>query len=194
MGRLLPFAALYLVLASAFTALWEADVTRAASSAGCRTVEARIHDEAVFGHLSGRTAADLLARRAERVGFRGIKIEDDGCGDYEVEIDGAPKASRASFTAEAARAGFQVTFEQLAPPLRYQPGQVIGVFAQMRSLAAANTLVQRLASRGFRYLDIAFTQGRWLVVMPEVPVNAAGSISAEVRKAGFRIVFRTGAH
>jgi hypothetical protein len=154
----------------------------------------RQHNEAVFGHFASRADALKLKARAKALGFQGIKIEDDGCGDFEVEIDGADtQADRTSFANEAARAGFQVTFEQTAPPMAYQQGHVVGIFAAKRTLAEANTLMQRLATVGFRYIDIARTPTRWLVVMPQVPVKQALSIVREVSTAGFRITFRSGA-
>ena len=137
-------------------------------------------------------SAEKAHARAE--GFQGIKVEDDGCGDFEVEIDGADRgADRSSFANEAARAGFQVTFEQTLPPMAFKQGQVVGIFAAKRTLDEANVLMQRLAPIGFRYIDIARSPTRWLVVMPQVPVKQALSIAREVSTAGFRITFRPGA-
>jgi hypothetical protein len=94
----------------------------AARGAGCRTAEVQVHNEAVFGHFATLAGAKALEKRAEAVSFQGIKIENDGCGDYEVEIDGADRvADRVSFAAEAQKAGFQVTFEQTRPPLERKP-------------------------------------------------------------------------
>ena len=122
----------------------------------CPTAEVRQHDEAVFGHFANRADALKLKARARAKGFQGIKVEDDGCGDFEVEIDGADReADRSSFANEASRAGFQVTFEQTLPPMAFKQGQVVGIFAAKRTLAEANALMQRLAPIGFRYIDIA---------------------------------------
>ena len=160
----------------------------------CRTAEVRQHDEAVFGHFANRADALKLKVRARAKGFQGIKVEDDGCGDFEVEIDGADReADRSSFANEASRAGFEVTFEQTLPPMAFKQGQVVGIFAAKRTLAEANVLMQRLAPIGFRYIDIARSPTRWLVVMPQVPVKQALSIAREVSTAGFRITFRPGA-
>ena len=164
----------------------------AAPLASCRTAEVQVHDEAVFGHFATPGPAKALAKRAGALGFQGIKIEDDGCGDYEVEIDGADRsADRASFAAEAQKAGFPVTFEQMAPPLALKPGWTYGVLGTFRSIAAANTLSWRLAAVNFRYIDIAYQNKKWLVVMPAVPLKAALSIAAEVHKAGFHIAFQS---
>jgi hypothetical protein len=159
--------------------------------AGCTTPEVRTHNEAVFGHFSTRAAAVAYARKPRAQGFQGIKIEDDGCGDFEVEIDGADtQQQRSSFAAEAAKAGFQVTFEQRGEPMQPAPNEVVGVFASKTSLAAANALAWKLAAPGFRYIDIVPSGRRWLVVMPQVPVRAALSIAKEVAKTGFHIQFR----
>ena len=162
--------------------------------AACQTVEKRIHTEAVFGHFSSRAQGLALARRARKVGFKGIKIEDEGCGDFEVEIDGADKlADRTSFAREAQKAGFPVTFEQTGPPTQPPAGQAFGTFARLRTIGAANILAGRLASSGFRYIEIVRIGGTWAVVLPQVPVRNALSIAAEAHRAGFRIALK-GAH
>jgi len=177
------------ISAAGSTAAWAAT-----GEPACRTAEVREHDEAVFGHFANRADALKLKAGARAKGFQGIKVEDDGCGDFEVEIDGADRgADRSSFANEAARAGFQVTFEQTLPPMAFKQGQVVGIFAAKRTLAEANVLMQRLAPIGFRYIDIARSPTRWLVVMPQVPVKQALSIAREVSTAGFQITFRPGA-
>jgi hypothetical protein len=184
-----------LLLAFPLVAIVAASVagTASAASAGsCRTNPPRVHDRAVFGHFSTLAAAKALASSAKKVDFSGIKIENEGCGDFEVEIDGADKpADRGSFAVEAARAGFEVTFQQTAPPLTKTPTSTYGVFATFGNITAANKLALRLAALSFRYIDIAYLNGKWLVVMPQVPVKAALSIAAEVHKAGFHIAFQS---
>src|SRR5438309_5355175 len=97
----------------------------AAVSPSCETSEVRVHDEAGFGHFSTSGTAKRLKARAVAQGFAGLKIENEGCGDFELEIDGADtQAQRTSFAHEALRAGFPVTFEQTAPPLQYRAGEV----------------------------------------------------------------------
>jgi hypothetical protein len=183
----LPFAALAGAMASALPG-----TSAAVTGAGCRTAEVQVHDEAVFGHFATLAAAKALKKRAASVGFHGIKIENDGCGDYEVEIDGADtSAVRSSFAAEAHKAGFEVTFEQTGPPLKPPPGQTYGVFGTFTNITAANKLSLRIAGAGFRYIDIAYANRKWLVVMPQVPIKAALSIAAEAHKAGFHIAFQS---
>jgi len=134
----------------------------------CVTPEVRVHNEAVFGHFSTLAAAKKLKARAAKFGFQGIKIENEGCGDFEVEI------------------------EQTAPPMQYQQGQVIGVFGQFRTVSAANALMMRLSLSGFLFIDLGREGNHWLVVMPQVPVKHALSIAKEAASAGFHVQFRPG--
>jgi hypothetical protein len=165
----------------------------ALAAAACRAPETRAHDEAVFGHFATRGAAVAYMRKPRGLGFQGIKIENDGCGDFEVEIDGADtQQQRSSFGAEAAKSGFHVTFEQRGEPLQPAPNQVVGVFSSFPSVTGANAYAWKLASQGFAYIDVVPSGRRWLVVMPQVPVRSALSIAQEVAKAGFRIQFRHG--
>src|SRR5260370_1787837 len=123
----------------------------AGSGATCQIAEQRTHDEAVFGHFASRGQGLALAARARKLGFQGIKIEDEGCGDFEVEIDGADKgADRGSFAQEARKAGFEVTFEQTGPPMSPPSGQVVGIFGHTSTVAAANRLAGPLAAVNFR--------------------------------------------
>ena len=134
-----------------------------------------------------------MMKRARQVAFIGLKIEDDGCGDFEVEIDGADTdQQRGSVAKEAARAGFQLTFEQTGDPLHPPRGQVVGVIARTRTVDRANALAQRLATLNFRYLDVVRAGGRWLVVMPQVPVKSALLIAREIASAGYHIQFEPG--
>jgi hypothetical protein len=159
--------------------------------AGCATPEVKQHNEAVFGHFASAGAARAYSRRPAALGFQGLKIEDDGCGDWELEIDGADTAKqRASFSAEATKAGFHISFEQTGDPLDPPAGQVVGVIGRKASVTAANALLWKLVSHGWQYLDIAYSGGKWLVVMPQVPVKNALSIAQEVAKAGFHIQFQ----
>ena len=127
----------------------------AAAPAACVAAEVRVHNEAVFGHYATLTAAKALKTRAAAIGFKGIKIENEGCGDFEVEIDGADRqADRMSFAREAAHAGYSVTFEQTAPPMQPAAGQVVGVFARKRTVGEANALLAKLSHAGFLFLDL----------------------------------------
>lgn len=159
--------------------------------ASCPAPEVRQHDEAVFGHFASAAAASTYGRRAKRLGFQGLKVENEGCGDWELEIDGADTArQRASFSAEATKAGFHISFEQTGDPLSPPAGQVVGVIARKSTVTAANALVWNLVDRGWQYLDVVYSGGKWFVVMPQVPVKAALSIARELSKAGFHIQFQ----
>jgi hypothetical protein len=159
--------------------------------AGCTAPEVRTHNEAVFGHFDTRAAATAFARTPRRAGFQGLKVEDEGCGDFELEIDGADtEQQRSSFSAEAAKAGFQVTFEQRGEPMQPGKNEVVGILGSKTTVTGANALARKLATANFRYIDIVPWGTRWLVVMPQVPVRDALSIAKEVATAGFRIHFR----
>jgi len=185
--RILLAAAL--VVAAGFAA----HVGGAARAACGPSNEVKAHDEIVFGHFATLRAARALKARAVKVGFQGLKIEADDCGDYELEADGADtQQQRGSFANEARRAGFQVTFEQIADPMAYHPGQVVGTFAHFSTVTAANALMQKLATINFRYIDLVHRGTRWLVVMPQVPVKNALPIAHEVAAAGYHIQFQPG--
>lgn len=192
MRRRLPLIALVAVAVATIAAGAQA-ARKVTGEPSCRTNETRQHNEAVFGHFATRAAAARLRAAAAKLGFQGIKIEDDGCGDFEVEIDGADRqADRSSFADEARKAGFPVTFEQTAPPMEYRQGQVVGILASKVTIAEANALMRKLSLHGFLYIDLARTATRWLVVMPQVPVKHALGIAHEVATVGFRITFRPG--
>jgi hypothetical protein len=177
-----------LAVAAAAAAL--SSTARAAPPA-CVKPEVRQHNEAVFGHFATLAAAKKLMKQARAQGFQGLKVENEGCGDFELEIDGADtQKDRDSFAKEAVSGGFQVTFEQTGPPMQPPPGQVVGVFARKRTVADANALMWRLAAANFRYIDLVADGTTWLVVMPQVPVKHALSIAHEVATAGFHIAFR----
>jgi hypothetical protein len=160
--------------------------------AGCQAQEVRQHDEAVFGHFASAAAATAYARRPKSLGFQGLKVENEGCGDWELEIDGADTArQRASFSSEATKAGFHISFEQTGDPLTPPAGQVVGVIGRAASVTAANALAWKLVRHGWQYVDIVPSGGAWLVVMPQVPVKAALSIARELAKAGFHVQFQS---
>ena len=180
-----------LLLALPLAALAVAAAPAGASQAKtCRIDVVHHHDQAVFGHFPTLALAKAYKKKAAALGFAGLKIENDGCGDFEVMIDGADNpADRGSFSVEAQRAGFPVWFRQLGPVLGKSKGRTYGVFDTFGTLTAANALAWRLATANFRYIDIAYANGKWLVVMPQVPIKNALSIAQEVHKAGFHIAF-----
>lgn len=160
----------------------------------CRTPETRVHDEVVFGHFATHAGAAALRKHAASMGYKGMKIENEGCSDFEVEIDGADtQRQRSSFANEAAKSGLAITFEQQAPPMAFQQGEVVGILGRLKTLPEANALMQRLAKASFRYIDLLPSGRQWLVIMPQVPVKASLSIAKEVASAGFHIHFQPGA-
>ncbi len=94
------------------------DFRREASQAGFPVeIECRSHPvegglAAVFGHRPTRKAALRLQAKAEHVGFRGLRVLQDGCDDWEVDLYGMKtRAQRHEIAAEARRAGFRIVFE-----------------------------------------------------------------------------------
>jgi hypothetical protein len=81
------------------------------------TLECRSHRvegglAAVFGHRRTRGAAIRLQRDAAAVGFQGLRVQQDKCGDWEVDLYGLKTpAQRRDFVREARGAGFRVRFE-----------------------------------------------------------------------------------
>lgn len=158
---------------------------------GCQTPEVRTHNEAVFGHFATLAEAKAFAKKPRALGFQGIKIENDGCGDFEVEIDGADnERDRSSFAAEAAKSGYWITFEQRGDPLHPPAGQLYGIFTRKRTLADANAYAWLLARAGYRFIEVVPIGNTWAVVLPQVPTKNALSIAKEAAKAGFHIRFR----
>lgn len=167
-----------------------AAVAAAAAMTCVRTHEARVHDEAVFGHFSTLAGARREVAKARRVKFQGLTIQNEGCGDWKVYIGGADtQQQRASFAAEASKAGFPITFEQTGEPLQPPHGQVYGIFGSRATIGAANALSWRLARVDFNYIEIVRVGARWQVVMPQVPVKSALSIAREAARAGFHLQF-----
>jgi hypothetical protein len=90
-----------------------------ATSVGYRVrIECRSHPSmgglaAVFGHRRTKRAALRLQARAERLGFPGLQVQQDSCGDWEVDLYGLKTAAqRREFKAEAASVGFHIVFER----------------------------------------------------------------------------------
>jgi hypothetical protein len=78
----------------------------------CRSRMSEGGVNAVFGHRRSKAAAETLLARAEAVGFRGLDVQQDRCGDWEVDLAGLQTvAQRRAFQREARQAGFRVRFE-----------------------------------------------------------------------------------
>jgi hypothetical protein len=67
---------------------------------------------AVFGHRRTRRAALRLRAEAEHVGFPGLRVQQDHCHDWEVDLYGLKTAAqRHEFAREARRVGFHIVYE-----------------------------------------------------------------------------------
>jgi hypothetical protein len=154
-----------------------------ARTASCRTRDTSRDVEAVFGHFPSRVDAEQFRAIAEHRGFKGFTIENDGCGDFELQSDAITQAQRTAFAREAEISKIQVTWELPAPPDRRRPGKVVAVFGTRSTIAAANTLAWQVAGYGFRYIDIAYAPGAWRVVQPGIPVAQEAAFRAEVARS-----------
>jgi hypothetical protein len=79
----------------------------------CRSHPAEGGLAAVFGHRRTHEAALRLRAKAERLGFLGLKVQQDRCNDWEVDLYGLQTAEqRREFVREARSVGFHIVYEQ----------------------------------------------------------------------------------
>ncbi len=72
--------------------------------------------DAVFGRFRDTGQAASRLRRATELGFQGLKLEPDGCGDVKVVLEDVPSlAVGRELVAEAARVHLQVVLERPNP-------------------------------------------------------------------------------
>jgi hypothetical protein len=78
----------------------------------CRSGPYRGGLAAVFGHRRSHRAAVVLMRDATAKGFQNLQVQQDRCGDWEVDLYGADTAKqRVQLRREAATAGYRLRFE-----------------------------------------------------------------------------------
>jgi hypothetical protein len=78
----------------------------------CRTQAPTGGLNAVFGHRRTKRAAQKLAGRLNAVGFLGVDVRQDRCGDWEVDLEGLKTAAqRREVRREARSVGFHIRFE-----------------------------------------------------------------------------------
>jgi hypothetical protein len=67
---------------------------------------------AVLGHRGTRRAALQLRAHAEHLGFLGLRVQQDRCNDWEVDLYGLKTSEqRREFAREARRVGFHIVYE-----------------------------------------------------------------------------------
>jgi hypothetical protein len=72
--------------------------------------------EAVFGRYDHRPDAEARLNRVLAAGFKGSKIEPDGCGRLKVDVTGIPNLAVGNdFLAEARKVRIDATLEQAVP-------------------------------------------------------------------------------
>jgi hypothetical protein len=78
----------------------------------CRSQPVRGGLAAVFGHRRSHRGAVVLMRAATASGFHNLHVQQDRCGDWEVDLYGVDTAKqRRALRREAATAGYRLTFE-----------------------------------------------------------------------------------
>ena len=72
--------------------------------------------EAVFGRYDHRPDAEARLQRILAAGFKGSKIEPDGCGRLKVDVGGIPNLAVGNdLLAEARKVGIAATLERAVP-------------------------------------------------------------------------------
>jgi hypothetical protein len=149
--------------------------------------------EAVFGHDSSSAGAEALRARLVASFFQNATLEQDGCGDIEVEVPGGAgldtEAQRKDFLIEARQQHFTVHFEA---PCCYTTKTLAkgwyASFGKRSTLEAATALELRALSVRFSHLEIERTgPSSYVVVLPGGAgfATAAGraSFAAEARSS-----------
>lgn len=78
----------------------------------CRSHPAGGGLAAVFGHRPTYQGAVRLRAKAERLGFLGLKVQQDRCHDWEVDLYGLQTPEqRREFAKEARSVGFHIVYE-----------------------------------------------------------------------------------
>jgi hypothetical protein len=78
----------------------------------CRSHPAEGGLAAVFGHRRTRRAALQLRAKAEHLGFLGLRVQQDRCNDWEVDLYGLKTPEqRRGFAKETRRVGFHIVYE-----------------------------------------------------------------------------------
>jgi hypothetical protein len=116
-ARVLPWAIL-LISALAYPLAVAADGgARFPQRAECRhPAKTEGNLEAVFGRFRSRTRAAPVLRHALEVGFKGTRIESDGCGLLKVTLPGIPTLRVGhEFITEARGVGFNPRLEHGKP-------------------------------------------------------------------------------
>jgi hypothetical protein len=147
---------------------------------------------AVFGRRPSTAEAEQLKAEAERVGFRGLVVQQRGCDDYAVVLEGLHSMRQAGeFQHEAAGAGFKVQIECRSHPVE---GGLAAVFGHRPTRRAALNLRAQAERLGFNGLEVQQDLCHdWEVDLYGLNTRAQRrSFAAQAKRAGFDIVFELG--
>lgn len=147
---------------------------------------------AVFGRRRSTAEAEQLAADAERVGFRGLVVQQRGCNDFAVVLPGLQNMRQAGeFRREAAGAGFGVKIECRSHPVA---GGLAAVFGHRRTRRAALHLRAQAERVGFKGLQVQQDRCQdWEVDLYGLNTRAQRrDFAAQAKRAGFDVVFELG--
>jgi cell division septation protein DedD len=163
------------------------------ASAKCRHGNPDTRWKAVFGHFSQPARAAALTAELKKKGFTLAHVQNNGCGDYAVVVQGVDtQQTRDGFTAEAASAGYPgVSYQTVSTDTIPLPkGTWRAIFGTFATVDAANELERKAAERGFRMIDIEYAQPRrWRVAVAGVPAAKSQEFAREARSAGFTVTY-----
>ncbi len=160
-------------------------------NAACQSIPHPGGLKAVFARRSSAQAAEALRAQAESRGFKGLDVEENGCGNFYVTLPGLLDNKQfAAFKAEAKSAGFDVTLRCEGTPGTQGGTEAVFGFRRTHHLAVA--LKKLVVHRGFVSAEINEDScNHWSVVVPGITSTAmAKAFAAEARSAGFTVTFR----
>jgi hypothetical protein len=164
----------------------------AAAPSACRIPAHAPGWEAIFGYRTTQAAALSLRRKAEKVGFRHLAIDQVGCPRWAVALHGLQdRAQSRELAAEAKRAGYAVLVK--CWPLRDVDPAWEAVFGSRLTRRAATRLEANARRAGFVSLKLLHEpcSDTWLVELDGIPtLKQAREFRAEATHAGFTVTLR----
>ncbi len=164
--------------------------TTAQGADACQSIPHPGGLKAVFARRSSAAAAEALRQQAETKGFKGLDVEEKGCGSFYVTLPGLADLKQfAAFKAEAKSAGFVVTLR--CEPAADDDGDYEAVFGFRKTHAQAVNLKGLVVQRGFVGAEIEMDAcDHWSVVVNGITTAAMQkSFAAEASSAGFKVTF-----
>jgi hypothetical protein len=118
-----------------------------AARSACGTQVFQNGPDVVFGRAKTEAAANVIAARAQRVGFKDAKVVQEGCNVWKAVLRGLDSFQTAvAVQSEARRGRLSPTVECVTAD---QIGQVQAVFGTRPTLGELDDVVQRARSFGY---------------------------------------------